>query len=93
MKTVNVYLGEAPNGNKTWGIAWKNNDNLFISREVEKSYLDKILINITTKEEYHYLVAEYCSKMFEELLNDNNVSHNIYEVEFICNGVCYKKTR
>lgn len=92
MKTIHVTLGTAPNGEKVWGISYESNltkDNT-IGTSVEIKHLNTILPTTLTNEEYFLEVAKYACNMLEEKLINKD---DIYNSEFICNGITYRKTK
>lgn len=89
MEKVNVFLGTAPTGEKTWGVMAKNNEGHIIAVQTIKSALDKTLPNTKTNEEYHLLVAEYASLMYFDLLKKYDVPFEKKDFCFDCEGQIY----
>ncbi|PKP02067.1 MAG: hypothetical protein CVU11_13245 [Bacteroidetes bacterium HGW-Bacteroidetes-6] len=89
---IEINLGTAPNGATIWGIGYDSSitHDKTCGTSVEKKYLDSILPQTASNEEYHYEVAKYVSSMLEEKLSDKNL---IFEIEFICQGTSFKKMK
>lgn len=92
MKKIIVSLGTAPNGVKYWSIAYdkKLTKDSTCGTSIEKPSLDAVLPKTQSDEEYWLKVAEYACGMLEEKLIDKN---EIYNFEFICLGISYRKTK
>ena len=92
MKKIFIKLGTAPNGVKTWGFGYDYNlaHDKTCATHVEKPYLDSIIPATNNNKEYWYEVAKYACTMLEDKLIDKN---DIYNFEFICNGISYSKTK
>lgn len=92
MKIVNVMSGYAPNGQKVWGIGYDSSlvKDHTCGTSVEKDYLDSILPPTSSDQEYFLQVAKYAAEMLEEKLIDKSI---IYDIEFVCCRVSYKKTK
>jgi len=92
MKKIIVSLGTAPNGIKCWSIAYDQNitKDSTCGTSIEKPSLDAILPKTQSDDEYWLEVAKYACGMLEEKLINKN---DIYNFEFICNGISYRKTK
>lgn len=92
MVVINVSLGHAPNGEIVWGIAYDSELSVdgTCGSAIEKSHLDKMLPKTNSKEEYWLEVAKHASSMLVDKLKDKEL---IYNFEFVCNKITYKRTK
>lgn len=91
MKTIEVKLGTTPTGIKSWDIAYDSElvSDKTCGLQIEKHYLDSILPETNTDEEYHLLIAKEMSKALEDKLI---IPGNIQNFEFKCMNSVYRKT-
>lgn len=92
MIKIDVKLGTAPNGAKTWGISYDPSlvSDKTCATQVEKEFLDRTLPKTETPQEYHTLVAKHLSDCLEEKLINKEL---IYNYEFVCFTAIYRKTK
>ena len=92
MKTIEVKLGTAPNGVRTWVIGYDSEitKDKTCALQIEKPYIDSKLPATTTDDEYHLQVAKEMANALEEKMK---VPGDIVNYEFKCMNSVYRKMK